>query len=105
VRQNRPLVAYFSERKDDMISDDERERRLMELLALKVLGLVVHRALPDGSGELYYPQPDHPDVLSFRAWRTTHERLLELAREAVRRLAAETNTELPSWLVGYSAEE
>ena len=102
MRQNRPLVAYFSERKDDMISDDERERRLMELLALKVLGLVVHRALPDGSGELYYPQPDHPDVLSFRAWRTTHERLLELAREAVRRLAAETNTELPSWLGGCS---
>ena len=38
MRQNRPLVAYFSERKDDMISDDERERRLIELLALKVLG-------------------------------------------------------------------
>lgn len=72
-----------------MINDDERERRLIELLTLKALGLVEHRELPDGSAELYFPQPDHPDVLSFRAWRTTHERLLELAREAVRRLAAE----------------
>ena len=79
-----------------MTNDDERERRSMEFLALEVLGLVVRRDLPDGSAELYFPQPDHPDVLSFRAWRTTHERLLELAREAVRRLAAETNTELPS---------
>ena len=72
-----------------MINDDVREARLMELLALQVFGLVEHRELPDGSAELYYPQPDHPDVLSFRAWRTTHERLLELVSEAVRRLAAE----------------
>jgi hypothetical protein len=72
-----------------MISDEERERRLIELLTLQVFGLVEHRVLPDGSGELYYPQPNHPDVLSFRAWRTTHERLLEQVREAVRRLAAE----------------
>ena len=72
-----------------MINDDERERRLIELLALKVLGLVVHRDLPDGSAEPYFAQPHHPDVLSFRAWRTTDERLLEQVREAVRRLAAE----------------
>ena len=72
-----------------MINDDERERRLIELLTLKVFGLVEHRELPDGSGELYYPQPDHPDVLSFRAWRTTDERLYEQVTEAVRRLAAE----------------
>ena len=72
-----------------MINNDERERRLIEFLALEVLGLVVRRELPDGSMELYFPQPHHPDVLSFRAWRTTHERLLELLREAVRRLAAE----------------
>jgi hypothetical protein len=79
----------INERQDDMINDDERERRLIELLTLKVFGLVEHRVLPDGSGELYYPQPDHPDVLSFRAWRTTHERLLEQARKAVRILTAE----------------
>jgi len=72
-----------------MISDEERERGLMELLALEVLGLVVRRELPDGSAELVFPQPDHPDVLSFRAGRTTHERLLEQVSEAVRRLAAE----------------
>ena len=71
-----------------MINDDERERHSIEFLALEVLGLVVRRELPDGSAELYFPQPDHPDVLSFRAWRTTHERLLELVSEAVRRLAA-----------------
>ena len=69
-----------------MMNDDQRERRLIEFLALEWRGLVVRRELPDGSTELYFPQPHHPDVLSFRAWRTTHERLLELAREAVRRL-------------------
>jgi hypothetical protein len=56
---------------------------------LEVLGLVVRRELPDGSMELYFPQPHHPDVLSFRAWRTTDERLHEQLTEAVRRLAAE----------------
>jgi hypothetical protein len=54
-----------------MINDDERERRLMELLAL-VLGLVVRRELPNGSAELYFPQPHHPDVLSFRAAKSLH---------------------------------
>ena len=53
-----------------MMNDDERERRLMELLTLEVFGLVEHRELPDGSMELYFPQPDHPDVLSFRAAKT-----------------------------------
>jgi hypothetical protein len=55
-----------------MINDDERERRLIELLTLQVLGLVEHRELPDGSAELYFPQPDHPDVLSFHAAMTLH---------------------------------
>ena len=72
-----------------MINDDERERRLRWFRALEERGLVVRRELPDGSAELYFPQPNHPDVLSFRAWRTTDERLLEQVREAVRRLAAE----------------
>jgi hypothetical protein len=72
-----------------MINENERELRLIEVIALQALGLVEHRQFPDGSAELYYPQPDHPDVLSFRTWRTTHERLLELVREAVRRLDAE----------------
>jgi hypothetical protein len=57
-----------------MINDDERERRLIELLALEVLGLVVRRELPDGSAELYFPQPHHPDVASFRAATTLHWR-------------------------------
>ena len=72
-----------------MMNDDQRERRLIEFLALEWRGLVVRRELPDGSAELYFPQPHHPDVLSFRAGRTTHERLLEQVSEAVRRLAAE----------------
>jgi hypothetical protein len=43
-----------------MMNDDQRERRLIEFLALEWRGLVVRRELPDGSAELYFPQPDHP---------------------------------------------
>jgi hypothetical protein len=55
-----------------MMSDDERMRRVSEFLALEARGLVVRRDLPDGSAELYFPQPDHPDLLAFRAAKTTH---------------------------------
>ena len=55
-----------------MMNDDERERRSMEFLALEVLGLVVRRDLPDGSAELYFPKPNHPEVLAFRAAKTLH---------------------------------
>ena len=55
-----------------MIDNDWRERRLVEFLALEVRGLAVRRELPDGSTELYFPQPHHPDVLSFRAATTLH---------------------------------
>jgi hypothetical protein len=48
-----------------MIDNDWRERRIIEFLALEVRGLVVRRELRDGSAELYFPQPQHPDVLSF----------------------------------------
>ena len=72
-----------------MIDNDWRERRLVEFLALEVRGLAVRRELPDGSTELYFPQPHHPDVLSFRAARTTDERLHEQVMEALRRMAAE----------------
>jgi hypothetical protein len=72
-----------------MMNDDERERRVIEFLALEVRGLVVRSELPDGSAELYFPQPHHPDVLSFRAARTTDERLHEQVMEALRRMAAE----------------
>jgi hypothetical protein len=71
VRQKRPLVG-FSERQDDMINDDERDRRLRWFRALEERGLVVRRELPDGSALLYFPQPDHPDVLAFRAAKTLH---------------------------------
>ena len=70
------------------MNDDERERRVIEFLALEVRGLVVRSELPDGSAELYFPQPHHPDVLSFRAARTTDERLHEQVMEALRRMAA-----------------
>ena len=53
-----------------MIDNDWRERRLVEFLALEVRGLVVRRELPDGSAELYFPQPDHLDVLASRAAKT-----------------------------------
>jgi hypothetical protein len=62
----------------DMIDNDWRER---------LRGLVVRRELPDGSAELYFPQPHHPDVLSFRAKWTTDEQLREQLMEALRRLA------------------
>ena len=52
------------------MNDDERERRVIEFLALEVRGLVVRRELPDGSAELYFPQPDHLDVLASRAAKT-----------------------------------
>jgi hypothetical protein len=55
-----------------MTNDDERKRSLIEFLALEVRGLVVRRELPDGSAELYFPQPDHPDVLAFRTPKTVH---------------------------------
>ena len=61
-----------------MIDNDWRER---------LRGLVVRRELPDGSAELYFPQPHHPDVLSFRAKWTTDEQLREQLMEALRRLA------------------
>jgi hypothetical protein len=51
--QKRPLVVF--RRKDDMIDNDWRERRLVEFLALEVRGLAVRRELPDGSTELYFP--------------------------------------------------
>jgi hypothetical protein len=50
----------FFRRKDDMINNDERERRLIEFLALEVLGLVVRRELPDGSTELYFSTASSP---------------------------------------------
>ena len=55
-----------------MINNDERERRLIELRALEARGLVVRRQLPDGSAQLYFPQPNHPDVLAFNARMTLH---------------------------------
>jgi hypothetical protein len=51
---------------------NERERRLIELRALEARGLVVRRQLPDGSAQLYFPQPNHPDVLAFNARMTLH---------------------------------
>ena len=45
-----------------MINDHERERHWIELVAFKALGLVEHRELPDGSAELYYPQPNRPEM-------------------------------------------
>jgi hypothetical protein len=71
----------FSERQDDMMNDDERERRIIEFLALEWRGLVVRFELPDGSAELYFPQPDHPDVLAFRAAKTLQSRAVERPRE------------------------
>jgi hypothetical protein len=64
--------GLFSERQDDMMNDDERERRLRWFRALEERDLVVRRELPDGSAELYFPQPDHPDVLAFRSAKTLH---------------------------------
>jgi hypothetical protein len=55
-----------------MIDNDEYEHRLRELRALEERGLMVRRELPDGSAELYFPKPDHPDVLAFRAARPLH---------------------------------
>ena len=40
------------------------------LRALEERGLMVRRELPDGSAELYFPQPDHLDVLASRAAKT-----------------------------------
>jgi hypothetical protein len=55
-----------------MIDNDDYERRLRELRALEGRGLMVRRELPDGSAELYFLQPDHPDVLAFFAAKTLH---------------------------------
>jgi hypothetical protein len=71
VKQKRPLVGFF-ERQDDMINDGEREHRLRWFRALEERGLVVRRELPDGSAELYFPQPNHPDVRAFCAATTLH---------------------------------
>ena len=50
-----------------MMNDDQRERRLIEFLALEWRGLVVRLELPDGSAEPYFPQPDHPRWATARA--------------------------------------
>ena len=55
-----------------MINDGEREHRLRWFRALEERGLVVRRELPDGSAELYFPQPNHPDVRAFCAATTLH---------------------------------
>jgi hypothetical protein len=55
-----------------MINDEERACRLRWFRALEERGLAVRRELPDGSAELYFPKPNHPEVLAFRAAKTLH---------------------------------
>jgi hypothetical protein len=71
-RRAEAAAGDFFPKGDNMINNDERERRLRELRALEERGLMVRRELPDGSAELYFPQPDHPDVLAFHAATTLH---------------------------------
>jgi hypothetical protein len=44
---------------------DEHIRRMIQLNKLEVLGLARREPLRDGSAELIFPEPNHPDVRAF----------------------------------------
>jgi hypothetical protein len=72
---DRPKAAAtwrnFFRKEDDMINNDERERRLIEFLALEVRGLVVRRELPTARRNYIFRSLITP-TWAFRAARTLH---------------------------------